>query len=234
MEYQKLMNLLGNISNQPSNFRTKNWTEINDQSRGTYNTNSDIRFKTTMLKSSLCDCSNACIFAKGRITVTGAGDDAATRQAIFKGVIFKNCAPFTNCKSEINNIEIGNVKDIDKVMPMYDLIEFSDNYSKTSGTLWQYYRDESDDNLTDSESSKSKTKITGNTPAGGNTKDVEIMVPLKYLSNFWRTLEMPLINCEINLILTWSSACVITVSTGAGRLKITDTKIYVLVVTLST
>ena len=234
MEYQKLMNLLGNISNQPSNFRTKNWTEINDQSRGTYNTNSDIRFKTTMLKSSLCDCSNACIFAKGRITVTGAGDDAATRQAIFKGVIFKNCAPFTNCKSEINNIEIGNVKDIDKVMPMYDLIEFSDNYSKTSGTLWQYYRDESDDNLTDSESSKSKTKITGNTPAGGNTKDVEIMVPLKYLSNFWRTLEMPLINCEINLILTWSSVCVITVSTGAGRLKITDTKIYVPVVTLST
>ena len=77
----------------------------------------------------------------------------------------------------------------------------------TSGMLWQYYKDEPNDNLTDSESFKSKIKITGNTPADGNTKDVEIMVPLKYLSNFWRTLEMLLINCEFNLILTWSSTC---------------------------
>ena len=77
----------------------------------------------------------------------------------------------------------------------------------TSGMLWQYYKDEPNDNLTDSESFKSKIKITGNTPVDGNTKDVEIMVPLKYLSNFWRTLEMLLINCEFNLILTWSSTC---------------------------
>ena len=77
-------------------------------------------------------------------------------------------------------------------------------------------------------------KITGNTPADGNTKDFEIMVPLKYLINFWRTLEMPLINCEINLILTWSSTCVITISTGARRFAIIDTKLYVPFVTLST
>ena len=89
-------------------------------------------------------------------------------------------------------------------MPMYNLIEYSDNYAKASESLWQYYRDEPNDNLTDSESFKSKIKITGKAPAAGNEKDVEKMVPLKYLSNFWRRLGMPLINCEVNLILTWS------------------------------
>ena len=89
-------------------------------------------------------------------------------------------------------------------MLMHNLIEQSDNYSKTFGSLWQYYKDDPNDSLADSESFKSKVKITGSTPAGGNTKDVEIIVLLKYLSNFWRALEMPLINCEINLILTLS------------------------------
>ena len=93
---------------------------------------------------------------------------------------------------------------------------------------------EPNDNLTDSESFKSKIKITGNTPADGNTKDVEIIVSLKHLSNFWRTLEMPLINREVNLILKWSSTYVITNSTDAGRFVITDTKLYVPVVILST
>ena len=119
-------------------------------------------------------------------------------------------------------------------MPMYNLIEYSDNYAKTSGSLWQHFRDEPDDNIEDSESFKSKIKITGKTPDDDNEKDVEIMVPLKYLSNFWRTLEMPLINCEVKLDLTWSSTCVITDSVGAGRFAITDTKLYVPVVTLST
>ena len=119
-------------------------------------------------------------------------------------------------------------------MSMYNLIEYSDNYAKTTGSLWQYFRDEPDDNLEDSESFKSKIKITGKTPNDDNEKDVEIMVPLNYLSNFWRTLEMPLINCEVNLILTWSSTCVITNSTGAGTFEISDTKLYVPVVTLST
>ena len=89
-------------------------------------------------------------------------------------------------------------------MPMYNLVEYNDNYSKTSRSLWQYYKDDPNDNIADSESFKSKIKITGKTPDDGNTKDVEIIVPLKYLSNFWRTLEMPLINCEVNLILKWS------------------------------
>ena len=120
-------------------------------------------------------------------------------------------------------------------MPMYNLIEYSDNYAKTTGILWQYFRDEpvdDDDGIEDSKSFKSKTKTTGKTRNDDNEKDVEIMVPLKYLSNFWRTLEMPLINCEVNLILTWSSTCVITESNGAGTFAITVTKLAV--VTLST
>ena len=117
---------------------------------------------------------------------------------------------------------------------MHNLIEYSNNYAKTSGRLWQYYIDEPNDNFTDSESFKSKIKVAGKTPAFGNQKDIEIMVPLKHLSNFWRTLEMLLINCEVNLILTWSSTCVITNSAGVGIFKITDTKLYVPSVTLST
>ena len=236
MEYQKKANLIDDASNQPSKFKTKYWVEINDKSRGTYNVNSQFKFKTNMLKSSLCDYSDAYILVKGKITITGAGDDAAARQADErdKGVAFKNCAPFTNCISEINNTQIDNCKDIDIVMPLDSLLQYGDNYAKTSGSLWQYYRNKTDDNLADSESFKSKLKITRKTPNNGNEKDVEIMVPLKYLSNFWRTLEMPLINCEVNLILTWSSTRAITNSTGARRFAITDTKLYVPVITLST
>ena len=132
MEYQKVANLIDDASNQPSKFRTKNWVEINDESRGTYNGNRQIKFKTTMLKSSLCDYSDAYIFVKGKITTTGGGADAAARQADErdKGVAFKNCAPFTKCICEINNTQVDNAKDIDIVMPMYNLIEYSDNYAK--------------------------------------------------------------------------------------------------------
>ena len=134
--------MLSNKSNQQSKFRTKNWIEINDQSRRVYNTNSDIKFKTIMLKSGLCDYSDAYILIKGTLTITGVGDDAAARQADerIKVVVFKNCDPIINCKSEINNTEIDDAKDIDIVLPMYNLIESSDNYSKTSGSLWQYYK----------------------------------------------------------------------------------------------
>ena len=236
MEYQKIANLIDDTSNKPSKFRTKNWVEINDESRRTYNVKSQIKFKTAMLKSSLCDYSDAYILVKGTITINGRGDTALARKADErnKGVAFKNCAPFTNCISEINNTQVDNAKDIDIVMPIYNLIEYSDNYAKISGSLWQYFRDEPNDNLEGSESFNSKIKITGNTLVNDNEKDVETMVPLKYLSNFWRTSEMPLINYEVNLILTWSSTCVITDSTGAGTFEITDTNLYVPVVTLST
>ena len=137
-EYQKIAIFLDNASNQPSKFRTKNWVEINDESRGGYTTGSDIKFKTTMLRSSLCDYADAYILVKGTITITGAGDDAAARRADErnKGVIFKNCAPFTKCISKINDAEIDNAQDIDIVMPMYNLIEYSDNFSKTFRSSW--------------------------------------------------------------------------------------------------
>ena len=200
MVYQKISNLLESTSDNLSKFRTRNWVEINDESRGNY-ANSDIRFKTTMLRSNLCHYADSYILVKGTKTITGEGDNAGETQADERdeGVTFKNCTPFTKCISRINNTEIDNAHDIDIVMPMYNLIEYSDNYTKTSGRLWQYYKDILNDNLARSESFKYKVKITRKTPNNGNTKDIEIIVPLKYLSNFWRTLEMPLTNCEVNL-----------------------------------
>ena len=194
MEYQKIANLIDDTPNQPSKFRARNWVEINDESRGAYNVNSQIKFKTTRLKSGLCDYSDAYILVKRTISVnnTAAADAAANN--INKKVIFKNCSPFTNCISEINNTQIDNAKDIDIAMTMYSLIEYSDNYAKTTGSLWQHCKDIparnnneiiifGDNNLTDS--FNFKVKFTGQTENNG-TKDVAIMVPLKYLSNFWR------------------------------------------------
>ena len=194
--------------------------------------------KTTMLKSSLCDYSDAYILVKGTISVNNTAAQGAAANNTNKKVIFKNCAPFTNCISEINNTQIDNAKDIDIVMPMYNLIEYSDNYAKATGSLWQYCKDIPARNVNNeiivfdvnnvTDSFNFKVKITGQTGNHG-TKDVEIIVSLKYLSNFWRTLEMPLIN--------WSSTCVL-IATGNqnqnATFTITDTKLYVPVVTLST
>ena len=237
MEYQKIINLLENTPNQPSKFRTKNWVEVNDESSGTYNVNSQIRFKKAMLRSSLCDYSDAYILVSATITVPNT---AAARAAVNnrKNIILKNCTPFNNCISEINNTQTDNAKDIGTVMPMYNFIEYGDNYSATSGSLWHHYRDEpflnangtirdfpADNN--NSTSFKFKTKIAGRTEK----------VPSKYLNDFWRTLEMPLINCETNLILTWSSRCFILDNPIVGlepTFTITDTNLYFPVVTLST
>ena len=137
MEYQKVANLIDReSSSEPSKFKTKNWVEVNDESQGTYNVNSQIKFKTTMLTSSLCHYSDAYILVQGKMTITGAGDAAAARQADERDrcVAFKNCAPFTIC-SEINNTQTDNCKDIDIVMPMYNLIEYSANYAKAFGSL---------------------------------------------------------------------------------------------------
>ena len=193
MEYQKIANLIDNASNQPSKFRTSNWVEINDESRATYNVNSQIKFKTTMLKSSLCDYSHAYILVKGTITVHNIAAADADANNTNKKVIFKNCAPFTNCIREINNTQVDNAKNIDIVMPKYNLIECSDNYLKTSGSLWQYCKyipavnnnnafvNFIENNLTDS--FNFKVKMTGQLGNDG-TKNVEVMVPLNYLSNF--------------------------------------------------
>ena len=199
-----------------------------------------------MLKSSLCDYSDAFILVKGTITVPNTAASDADANNANKKIIFKNCAPFINCISEINNTEIYNAKDMDIVMTMYNLIEYIDNYSKASEGLWQYCKyipaannngdivEFNGANATDS--FNFKAKISDQTGDNG-TKEVKIMLPLKYLRNFWRTLEMPLINCEINFILTWSANCVIVytnVGNQGATFAITETKLYVPVVTLST
>ena len=168
-----------------------------------------VKLDLTMLRSSLCDYSDAYILVKGTITVANTAAVEAAANNTNKNVIFKNCAPFTSCISRINNTQTDDAQYTDVVMPMYNLIECSDNYSKTSRFLFQYCRDVpaldnngatidfTDANAT-TDSFNLKVKLTGQTSNNG-TKHVEIMVPLKYLSNFWRTLEMSLINCEIGL-----------------------------------
>ena len=124
-----------NRSNQPSKFRTKKRVEIIDESRETYAVNKQIKFKASMLRSSLCGYSDAYILVKGNISVNNTAGASADANNTNKKVIFKNCAPFTDCISKINNAQVDNAKDIDIVMLMYNLIEYSDNYSKTSGSL---------------------------------------------------------------------------------------------------
>ena len=245
MKYQKIANLLNDESNQPSKFRTRNWVEINDEARGTYSPNKQIKFKTAMLRSTLCDYGDAYILVKGNITVNNAAAGANANNTN-KKVIFKNFAPFNNCINEINNTQIGNTEYIDIVMPMYSLIEYTDNYSKTSGSLWQYCNEipavNDDDDIVDfnganaTDSFNFKIKIIGQANYD-RIINVEIMFPLKYLSNFSRTLEMPLINCEIELILDWSANCVIIYTDVANQVPtftITETNLYVPVVILST
>ena len=191
MEYQKIATLLHDASYKPSKFTTRNWVEINDDIRGAYPPNKQIRFKTGMLRSSLCDYSDAYVLVNRDISVNNKGTAAAPNNTN-KKVISKNCAPFTNCISKINNTQTDNAEYIDKVMPMYNFIEYSKNYLKTSGSLWQYCKEISavdygdivifnGDNAADS--FNFKAKITGKTN-DGDIENVEIMVPLKYLSKF--------------------------------------------------
>ena len=188
--------MLENTPNQPSKLRTKSWVEVNNESLGIYDLNSQIKFNTSILRSSLCDYTNAFILVCVTITVPNtAAADAGTNNR--KNIIINNYAPFTNCICKINNTQIDNAKDIDIVMLMHNLIEYSDNYSKTSGSLWHYYRAKSfldngaiadfSANNNNSASFKFKTKIAGITGNDG-TKSVKIRVSLKYWSNFWRTL----------------------------------------------
>ena len=200
-----------------------------------------------MLRSSLCDYSDAYILFEGTVTAANSAAAEAAVNNANRNVIFKNCAPFISCISRINNTEIYDAKYLDLVMPMYNLIEYNDKYSKTSGILWQYCRDvpalNDDGEFTDfteanatTEPFNHKVKLIGQTGNNG-TKNVEIMVPLKYLSNFLRTLEMPLIDCEITLDLHWYENCVIVAANVLARattFSVTDTKLYVLGVTLST
>ena len=239
MEYDKINNLLlseDNESEKLSKFVTREYVRINSLSN-TYNENKSIRFKTLMLRSNLCDYSDAYILVNGTITV--AGNHQRDRQN--RPLIIKNNAPFISCIRRINGELIEDVDDLDIVMPMYNLLEYSKNYRKSIGSLYNYYRDElSDDNDNDnfgnikvvnSEAFKYKNKITGNTynvnstilnPAGNarinnsnyvannSGKKYRTSHSIKYLCKFWRVLNIPLISCEVSLELKWNKNCIIT------------------------
>ena len=201
METQKTVNLLSDASNEESKFVTKNWYVIDSQTaKDKYNPNNAIKIETETIKSSLCNYSDAFILVTGDITVAADNDTH---------VALKNCAPFSTCKTEINDVFIDEANHIYIAMPMCNLIEYSDNYSDTSGSLWKFKRDEVSPNnvdltATNSEPFKYKATLIGKTAdAVNNTnssvKNTKIVAPLKYLSTFWRSLEIPLINCKIPL-----------------------------------
>ena len=203
MEFNKINNLLGPAHDKVPRFITKKWIEVQNQSGSTYNTSNPIRLKTSMLRSDLCDYSDAYVWVKGTITVTNPNDNANFN----KELTLKNNAPFISCISKINGELVENAADLDIVMPMYNLLEYSKNYEKISGSLFNYYRDELskiaigagnnaiDISIRNSKSFDYKTKITGSLDVGEDEKeDVTIAIPLKYLGNFWRSLDIPLIN----------------------------------------
>ena len=218
-------------------FATKKWYIIDSKTTGAYSSDDVIIFLTNSLESSLCDYSDAYILVTENITVTG--DNANTK------VAFKNCAPFTECRTEINKTFVNRTEHINIALPMYNLTEYSDNYSGTSGSLWQFERDELNANdintaLTNDNapSFKYKAIIIGNTVAdGANSKkdDIKLTVPLTYLSNFWRPLELPLINCKVEFSLKWYTNCATVIGNGtAATFTITDSKLDVPIVTLKT
>ena len=212
MQNQKIINLLKKDEIDSKHFATKKWYIINDENNTNYGVNKDtgennpdtIKYDTRVLKPNLCDYAEAYVLVDG--TIRAAAADANTRLAL------KNCAPFTKCNLEINDEHVDTAENVDIVMPMYNLIEYSDNYQDSSATLYQYKRDEPSEayavaNLTadNSSSFKYKIKLLGDPVLDGATakRNVKVVVPLKYLSNFFRSLEMPLINCKIKLNLTW-------------------------------
>ena len=236
MEYDKINNLLlseDNENEKLSKFVTREYVRVNSLSNA-YNENKPIRFKTSMLRSNLCDYSDAYILVKGTITVTAPGANNGAnniRDKRNRPLILKNKAPFVSCITRINGELIEEVDDLDIVMSLYNLLEYSKNYRKTIGSLHNYYRDElsddADDNnfdnikIVNSNTFKYKNKIIGNTyhvNAGAQgydvdkngTQEVELAIPLKYLGNFWRALNIPLISCEVSLELKWDKNCIIT------------------------
>ena len=230
MEYGKINNLLLSEDNESevlSKFVTREYVRVNSL-LNTYNENKSIRFKTPMLRSNLYDYSDVYILVKGTITVTapGVNNNANNiRDKRNRSLILKNNAPFVSCITRINGELIEDANDLDIVIPIYK------NYRKTIGSLYNYYRDELSDDGNDnnfdnikvvnSNTFKYKNKITGNTynvDAGidgydvnkNGKQEIELAIPLKYLGNFWRALNIPLISCKVSLELKWNKNCIIT------------------------
>ena len=208
MESQKIISLLDSNDNESQKFATKRWYIINDQNTGNnaYGNGEDsttIKFETKVIEPNLCDYSDAYILVTENIQ----------NKAAYSVVAFKNCAPFCTCDITINDKHIEKAEDLDIVMPMYNLLEYSDDYQNSTGSLFQFKRDErSDDNANVGNATTSlvyKSKLISGTD-DNNVNNVKLVVPLKYVSNFFRSLEMPLVNCKIDLELTWHKDCMIS------------------------
>ena len=226
MEYDKINNLLGSESENLSKFVTREYVRVNSLSN-TYNENKSSRFKTPMLRSDLCDYADAYILVNGTITITAAAGANNIRDKKNRKLILKNNAPFVSCITRINAELIEDADDLDIVTPLYNLLEYSKNYRKTIRSLYNYYSDKltndnnnnfANRNVVNSNTFKYKNKIVGNTynvdaAAAGydanknGTQEAEIVIPLKYLGNFWRALNIPLISCEVSLELKWNKNC---------------------------
>ena len=242
---------------------TKNWVKVNYLSSSQYSINKNIRLKTSILRLDLCDYSDAYIVVKGIINVRGTNGNNRRN----KGLTFKNNASLRSCILNINNAFIDNAENLYIAMAMYNVLDCSDNYFMTSGSLWNYYRDEIYDDEKENENNnklnnktitsksfKYKTKMIGSTSDNENRLNTEVVVPLKYLSNFWRSLDLALINCEIELNFSWSRYYIIykisrtfeavpktnpvgyrvTSQTTCATFQINNAKLYVPVVTLFT
>ena len=239
METQKIVNLLGGADNKSLKFATRKWYVIPAQNNTDYGEgkkdSTTVKFETKVIRSSLEDYSDAYILVAGDLTAIGG--DGHTR------IAFRNCAASTKYLNHINNEHVDNADNLDFIMPIYNLIEYNDNYSDTSGSLWQIKRDErrvkntgNSENISTANSRSLKYKSSFFKPleAADNRvfKDMKKAVPIKCLSSFWRSLEMPLINCKIHLALNWTKDCVMSTIADTA-FKITSTNLYVSIVTLS-
>ena len=231
MGYSKITNLLGKLDKDDiPKFTAIKWIEIFDQSNGTYNPNKDIRFKTSQIRDDLCDFNDAYIVVTGKVNATDANipNNAPPPNNIpyNRRVSLKNSAPFFNCILTINNQLIEDAQDLDIANPMYNLLYYSKNFRKATGSFWNYYPDKPNSStfvvnnertkiyypIRNSESFSYKTKLIDNLPAGDDPEieDIKIIIPLKSLSNFIFSLTFLMINTEIELILKWSQNCVLT------------------------
>ena len=218
MESQKIINLLNSNNNELQKFATKRWYIIQDQSQGEYGNGTDnasVKYDTKVIKVNLCDYSDAYILVTGNIE--NKADNSI--------VAFKNCAPFQTCNVNINDEYIEAAKYLDIIIPMFNLLEYSYNYEDTTGSLYQFKRDEPPDNNANVDPNTTSLKYK----SIDGVNNIKLVVPLKYICNFFISLEMPLVNCKVDLELTWTKDCVISSVNAAANtvvsFKITDTKL---------
>ena len=212
--------MVNSSENEYSKFAAKKWYIVDTESKGKYSHENPIKFLKSKLESSLFNYSDTYVLVAGNINVARADNNTK--------VVLKKCAPFRKSRIEINDTFIDEAEHINIAMPMYNLIVYTDNYSDTSGSLWGFKRDEIEGNVdltVDNHIPNNSTSFKYKSSIIRNRNSVKIAVPLKYSSNFWRSLEMPLINCKAELSLTLDLSCVLCTLAGASTFTITNAKL---------